>query len=248
MVSCQVWGWTGVFLPPGSCGTPGRLRCLAGSPHPVPAAEPITGHWGRKTTFPAWNDISSDPQPSEAATAISSSSFCWRMDRYGVKDRGEGQGLRAHPGWGRAGPTLPRCHHPGACWSSVLPAAHRGRDSPAAGHQLRLPGKRRWVFSCPCYQHPPITVCSSPGHFICPFHGQLPGLERPSSSSCDTRLSHYCLLNREQKCLSEVSVSPPAPSLLLTCFESLVAEQGWLLVKDSLPWQGPGEENVFYKS
>lgn len=142
----------GCFCPPWSCGTPGRLRCLAGSPRPVPAAEPITGHWGRKTTFPAWNDISSDPQPSEAATAISSSSFCWRMDRYGVKDWGEGQGLRAHPGWGRAGPALPRCHHPGACWSSVLPAAHTGWDSPAAGHQLRLPGsclqagKRRWVF------------------------------------------------------------------------------------------------------
>lgn len=114
VVSCQLGGWTGVFLLPGSCGTPGRLRCLAGSPHPVPAAEPITGHWGRKITFPAWNDISSDPQPSEAATAISSSSFCWRMDRYGVKDRGEGQGPKGTSwlGQSRAGPTAvspPRC-------------------------------------------------------------------------------------------------------------------------------------------
>lgn len=101
------------------------------------------------------------------------------------------------------------------------------------------------MLSHPHCQHLPMTVCSSPGHFICPFHGQLPGLESPLSSSCDTKLSHYCLLNREQKCLSEMSDSPPALSLLLTWFESLGAERGWILGKDSLLWQVLGKKMCF---
>lgn len=134
----------------------------------------------------------------------------------------------------------------------MLLAAHRGQGHGHSWPWMRAPtaqelqaGKRHWVFSHPHYQHLPITACSSPGHFICPFPGQLPGLESLSSSSCGTKLSHYCRLNREQKCLSEVSLSPPAPSLLLTWFESLGAEHGWPLGKDSLCWQVLGKQMCF---
>lgn len=121
-------------------------------------------------------------------------------------------------------PAPPRHHCLHACRSSVLPAAHKGPGMLQAGGFMRSPpsassaalvlpllrqqaGRRCEPQCLPAHATsppPPVTVCSFLGRFICPFPGQLigKGLESPSSSSCDSRLSPYCLLNREQKCFS----------------------------------------------